>query len=83
MAAKETSASRNEVPKSPQSDRERSIIEKVKVSYLIHLAGFAKATVSPMRPFNTHKYTRYRRKWTRGCGRSDNAPVVTNLVILN
>jgi len=53
---------RNEVPKRPQARRERSIIEKVRASYLIRFAVSATATASPMRLFNARKCTRYRGK---------------------
>lgn len=68
----EASASRNEVPKSPQSGRERSIIAKVRasLSYLFHRSREGDSDLRCVR--NTHKYTRYREKMVRrGCGRAE------------
>lgn len=55
----EASASRNEVPKSPQSARERPIIAKVRtpLSYLFRRSREGDSDLRCVR--NTHKYTRY------------------------
>ena len=82
MAAKETSASRNEVPKSLQSNRKRSIIEIGSLILSISPVLRRQRCLWCIRLY-THKCTRYHRKWTQGCGRSDNTLVVMNSIILN